>query len=170
MNGMQFRTDGRGVTPVVGIILMISITVLLAATVGAFVMGMDDEGVQQQAPMVAVQFDYHSGASDVLKIVHDTGGSLDEDQTYVGVKDARCSSTGTDPDGQYQASADFGQAQPLGAGMTLTVDGDLPTASSDPCPSGDLDLSKATVTVVWRAADGTQSSTVATWHGPDASY
>lgn len=159
-------------TPVVGIVLLISITILLAATVGAFVMGLDDEGVQQTAPTVAMQFDYEAadatGENDTLSIIHDTGGGLDPDQTYVTVNDATCAVAGDDPNGQYQAKDDFGEHQRIGAGMSMRVAPSLPGATL--CSSGDLRLEGATVKVVWRAADGTASNTVATWHGPDASH
>ena len=43
MIGSYFRTDNsrRGVSPVIGTILMVSITVILAAVIGTFVFGMD---------------------------------------------------------------------------------------------------------------------------------
>jgi flagellin-like protein len=172
MHVRHLRNESRGLTPVVGIILMISITVLLAATVGAFVMGLEDEGVQQTAPTVAIQFDYDAAdggsGSDSLNIIHDTGGGLDPAQTYVTVNDARCDGGGDDPNGQYEAKDDFGEHQRIGAGMSMRVSSSLPAATL--CSSGDLRLEQATVHVVWRAVDGTASNTMATWYGPDASY
>ena len=174
MNGRQFTTDEAGVTPVIGIILLISITVLLAATVGAFVMGMEDDAVQDSAPTVAMEFDYQgadsSGEDDVLRIIHDAGGELNNAQTYVVVRDATCTDTSEGPNGRYNAAADFGEPQNLAAGMSMSLESTLPTASDQPCPTSKLRLDKATVRVVWMDADGRNSHTVATWYGPDASY
>ncbi len=166
MTHRHLGDDTAGVTPVIGIILMISITVLLAATVGAFVMGLDDEAEQNSAPTVAIEFDYSAGTSDELQVMHNTGHGLDPDQTYVVLSDAKCSS-GADPNGRYEARTDFGETQEIAAGMSLTVStSDL----SNICSGSDLDLSQATVRVVWTAAEGTNSHTLSTWHGPAASY
>jgi len=40
--------DDRGVSPVIGVILMVAITVILAAVIGTFVLGLGDS--LQQAP------------------------------------------------------------------------------------------------------------------------
>lgn len=172
MTEVHFRKDDRGVTPVVGIILMISITVLLAATVGAFVMGMEEDTVESTAPTVAMQFNYEqaetSSESDTLTIIHDTGAGLASAQTYVTVRDATCTG-GDDPNGQYQAKNDFGELQRIGAGMTLRLETNLDGGESL-CDPGQLRLEKATVHVIWQAGDGTNSHTLSTWHGPEASF
>lgn len=171
MKDHALRNDSRGVTPVVGIILLISITVLLAATVGAFVMGLEED-VQQSAPTVAMQFDYDAAdgtGSDTLKIIHDTGGGLAPAQTYVKVQDADCVGSSDNPNGEYQATDDFGEHQEIAAGMSMQLDASLPGGTTL-CSGGQLELETATVKVVWRASAGTNSHTMATWHGPDASY
>jgi len=38
---MRYGIDKRGVSPVIGTILMVTITVILAAVIGTFVFGMD---------------------------------------------------------------------------------------------------------------------------------
>jgi FlaG/FlaF family flagellin (archaellin) len=158
-------------TPVAGILLSVCITFLLAGTSAAFVMGMDSEGVQQSAPTVKVDFDYTAGdatgVDDGLDIVHNAGGHLDPDRTFVDVKGATCTGAST-PNGRYNAMEDFGLHQDIAAGMTLALDGDIPaaTGSDDPCPSGTLRLDGATVSVVWRSPDGTRSHSVGTWTAP----
>ncbi|MDX1747991.1 MAG: type IV pilin N-terminal domain-containing protein, partial [Halobacteriales archaeon] len=42
MNIKQLFTDDDAVSPVIGVILMVAITVILAAVIGAFVLGIGD--------------------------------------------------------------------------------------------------------------------------------
>ncbi|MYL69176.1 type IV pilin [Halorubrum distributum] len=41
--GNLFNKDDRGVSPVIGVILMVAITVILAAVIGTFVLGLGDQ-------------------------------------------------------------------------------------------------------------------------------
>jgi flagellin-like protein len=41
--GNLFNKDERGVSPVIGVILMVAITVILAAVIGTFVLGLGDQ-------------------------------------------------------------------------------------------------------------------------------
>jgi flagellin-like protein len=50
-----YREDERAVSPVIGVILMVAITVILAAVIGAFVIGIG--GQQSTAPDTNVEFD-----------------------------------------------------------------------------------------------------------------
>jgi len=64
--------DDRGVSPVIGVILMVAITVILAAVIGTFVLGLGDS--LQQAPQA--QLDATSGAADTVNISHSGGDPL----------------------------------------------------------------------------------------------
>ncbi|WP_207592133.1 type IV pilin [Halomontanus rarus] len=71
--------DERAVSPVIGVILMVAITVILAAVIAAFVL---DLGQSQSASAAAgVTFEEHSGGVDVTLIsadrVDETGSSLE---------------------------------------------------------------------------------------------
>jgi len=48
--------DERGVSPVIGVILMVAITVILAAVIGTFVLGLGDQ-VSQTAPQATIGVD-----------------------------------------------------------------------------------------------------------------
>jgi len=72
---MDFKNlfdDDRAVSPVIGVILMVAITVILAAVIGSFVLGLGNS-VQQTAPNANFQFDYNNTAMDVTA-TH-TGGA-----------------------------------------------------------------------------------------------
>ena len=161
MDGNGIRADDSGVSPVIGIVLMVAITVLLAATVAAFVFGFGDSARDAETPTVALGFDYEAGGAghDALVITHQSGTSVDVDYLYVQVDDARCSGSATPPDGRYSVADDFGLSGNLVAGMTVTVDETSPVPA---CSGGRLDLSGATVRVVWQSPSGT-STTLQTW-------
>jgi flagellin-like protein len=67
-------TDDSAVSPVIGVILMVAITVILAAVIGSFVLNLGGS-LQQSAPQASFDFDYNS--SDVV-ITHETGDTIDD--------------------------------------------------------------------------------------------
>jgi flagellin-like protein len=62
-------TDERAVSPVIGVILMVAITVILAAVIGSFVLGIG--GDIEAAPQASLQFDAQND-----DIIHNGGDSL----------------------------------------------------------------------------------------------
>ena len=67
--------DDRGVSPVIGVILMVAITVILAAVIGTFVLGLGDS--LQQAPQA--QLDAEAGGdvdNPTLELSHNGGDTL----------------------------------------------------------------------------------------------
>ncbi len=71
----MFRKDEEAVSPVIGVILMVAITVILAAVIAAFVFGLG--GQQTNAPtasIVAANYPDTSGAD--MKIQHKGGDML----------------------------------------------------------------------------------------------
>ena len=70
-----FKKNAEAVSPVIGIILMVAITVILAAVIAAFVYGMN--GNSQNTPVVAIAIlnNPDTPAAD-LKIVHKGGDKL----------------------------------------------------------------------------------------------
>jgi flagellin-like protein len=78
---MQFSKlfdDDRAVSPVIGVILMVAITVILAAVIGTFVLGLGDQ-VQNNTPRASFGFDVgssnDSGAYNVT-ITHESGDTI----------------------------------------------------------------------------------------------
>jgi len=76
--------DERAVSPVIGVILMVAITVILAAVIGTFVLGLGDQ-VQSTTPQASFGFDQgaespESGISEVteLTVTHETGDSISD--------------------------------------------------------------------------------------------
>ncbi|GAA0463637.1 type IV pilin N-terminal domain-containing protein [Halococcus dombrowskii] len=55
----QFVADKRGVSPVIGVVLMVAVVVILAAVIGAFVLGLG--GNQDTTPQASFSYDSASG-------------------------------------------------------------------------------------------------------------
>ena len=78
-----FTTDERAVSPVVGVALLIAIAVILAAVIGAVVLGLGTGGVD--TPTAQLQLDHDDDGN--LTLVHNGGEPLDENDIVVVVDD-----------------------------------------------------------------------------------
>ena len=74
MNFKNLFTEERAVSPVIGVILMVAITVILAAVIGTFVLGLGDQ-VSETAPQAQFTFEFES-ANDNLTATHDGGDPI----------------------------------------------------------------------------------------------
>ena len=70
---MKLRQNEEAVSPVIGVILMVAITVILAAVIAAFVFGM---GPPKQAPVASLRLTSADAATDMLKIEHQGGADI----------------------------------------------------------------------------------------------
>lgn len=68
--------DRRGVTAVVGVVLMVGLTVLLASVVGTMTFAMAETELEEPAPTVGVSFEYDADAGTVT-VVHEEGPPLE---------------------------------------------------------------------------------------------
>ena len=68
---MKFRQNEEAVSPVIGVILMVAITVILAAVIAAFVFGM---GTPKQAPQASITIVSASAASGGNITLNHAGG------------------------------------------------------------------------------------------------
>jgi len=81
-----FKSDDRAVSPVIGVILMVAITVILAAVIGTFVLGLGDSlGDNQPTAQLALDFDTDS---DELTIEHNGGDRIESGTLEVIVTNA----------------------------------------------------------------------------------
>jgi flagellin-like protein len=154
----ELLNDDRAVSPVIGVILMVAITVILAAVIGTFVLGLGDQ-ISETTPQASFSFDYDrdDDGNDSLIIAHNGGDTLNANEVNVTVTGA----SGDDGDSPYQWNGDtLDGGDQVSAGSSV----DLVTIAD----GSDLDLSEATVRVVWQAAEGDSSAQLGTWNGPDA--
>jgi flagellin-like protein len=70
----QLLTEDRAVSPVIGVILMVAITVILAAVIGTFVLGLGQN--VQSTPQASFSFDFDS-STDNLTVTHNGGDRLE---------------------------------------------------------------------------------------------
>ncbi|MUV58386.1 type IV pilin [Halogeometricum sp. CBA1124] len=79
----QLFTDDSAVSPVIGVILMVAITVILAAVIGTFVLNLGGS-VSQTTPQASFGFDYASDGQSFL-VTHETGDTIDLTSATVNV-------------------------------------------------------------------------------------
>jgi flagellin-like protein len=67
--------DSRAVSPVIGVILMVAITVILAAVIGTFVLGLGDN--IDSAPQASIDFEAGDiGGTNVANVTHRGGDNI----------------------------------------------------------------------------------------------
>ena len=166
---MQFKqllADDDAVSPVIGVILMVAITVILAAVIGTFVLGLGEQ-VQSNSPNAQFTFEFDedgdptaapaqcspwdsgtdgasgTDANGILTVTHESGPSIDA---------ARLSMSGNQSDDPSWTDCDADGADPVGAGDDATL-----SAPTD-----------GTLRVVWTAEGGGNSDALRKWDGPNA--
>lgn len=105
---MQFRKNDEAVSPVIGVILMVAITVILAAVIAAFVFGM---GTPTKAPQVQLKFTASnvSAGNDILKISHDGGDPLVLKDEKITIRNAVTDAIVSGIDGWFVTGTTAGQ-------------------------------------------------------------
>ena len=159
MNVKQLFTDDEAVSPVIGVILMVAITVILAAVIGTFVLGLGDQ-VQSTAPQASFNFDFSQGTgTDELTVTHDGGDAI---------RDAQLTTVSSGNSTSLSAPWDGGSVS--GGSATNSVSGSDVTAGDNQVVSTSTDdaLRGATVRVTWSSESGDNTATLGKWNGPNA--
>ncbi len=152
----ELLTDDDAVSPVIGVILMVAITVILAAVIAAFVLGLGD--TSNPAPQVSFDYDQNANTSGnqgfnntdstagQLEITVSSGDRVDSNRlTFEGDGLARSGRSWSDT---INISSTV-----LGAGSSTTIG----------INSTDFELD-----VVFTSEGGQDSSIISTRTGPDA--
>lgn len=143
MNIKTLVADDDAVSPVIGVILMVAVTVILAAVIGAFVLGIGSQVTGEGAPSISLEFAFDDGGdgfgsgdgNDQITITH---GGGDEAQ-----KDTLSLSIGT-------ASLDSCLSISGSSGYTA---GETITYTDSGCSGSDV-ASGDTIRVVWTNPNG----------------
>ena len=150
----ELFADDDAVSPVIGVILMVAITVILAAVIGTFVLGL---GSQVQGTAPSAQFTFSEDSNGNLTITHDGGQPVDVNNLNVtgGDLDTNDTSTTTGPTGQYSCQHDsWGEdnwetsTSELGAGDSCTI------------PSSNI-TSDEEIRITWESDSGDSTSVLA---------
>jgi len=155
----QMLQDEGAVSPVIGVILMVAVTVVLGAVIGAFVFGIGDK-LSEPAPNAQLNFDYDADGNS-LDIVHDGGDSITPDNTgSLAVSGSDIARDGSNlnwaPSGSTASNNNNGYV--LDSGVSLTSGDDIVTVAS--VDSGH------TVDLQWVSNGGDQSTTLGEFEAP----
>jgi flagellin-like protein len=85
--------DSRAVSPVIGVILMVAITVILAAVIGTFVLGLGDS--VESAPQASFNFDYDD-SNEKVTLRHRGGDTVNTNTTELRLNGTAVESAQTD--------------------------------------------------------------------------
>ncbi|MFD1588807.1 type IV pilin [Halorientalis brevis] len=178
---MQVREllhDDDAVSPVIGVILMVAITVILAAVIASFVLGLG--GSTNKTPQAKFSWDYNSWEDDSygnLTVTHDGGATIKASELVVRGQSINSSgkSLGTGsgdifPAASVVESADtkWSTATSNGAATTSSEKGgDSAVVSGDYMKvwvNNDYDIR-----LVYESSEGDNSATLASDTGPKTS-
>ncbi|WP_277556098.1 type IV pilin N-terminal domain-containing protein [Halobaculum limi] len=137
------NSDDRAVSPVIGVILMVAVTVILAAVVGSMALGLGGS-LQQIAPNANFQFEYTADGPD----------NYDVTATHMG--------------GDVITAQETSSLSLIAVGVATPEEFNLSVSSVSAGNSVTLeDVSNNTVVrVVWTSADGGSSQTLASGRTP----
>ncbi|WP_136600819.1 type IV pilin [Salinigranum halophilum] len=160
MNFKQLFTEDRAVSPVIGVILMVAITVILAAVIGTFVLGLGDQ-VSESAPQAQFTFDFDG--ADKINITHDGGDAIEADDLNVtsGVAvglDGNSDGTYNSSDGTSgivsgETSVNLVDSQAFSSGDTISAGTTIRVATSG-------SFSGETLRVVWSSPNSDKTATI----------
>ncbi len=148
----QLFADDDAVSPVIGVILMVAITVILAAVIATFVLGLGDQ-VSSTTPQASFSFEWNgeAGSTAPLKVTHDGGETIQAQNLYIrGSPGSGGASLGQSWD-NYPPN--IGATSDVQAGMSIEI--------ADVGSDGEA-------RIVWQSTAGDSSSTMKEWTGPTA--
>jgi len=136
------RAADEAVSPVIGVILMVAITVILAAVIATFALGMGDL-IGETTPQVTFTTHYDESTQN-LTITHASGSAIPADEVTI------VEPGGTEVD-WTDRSPTVASGEDVSAGDRAELSG---IAESD------------TVRVIWTAPDTETTDTLLVWSGP----
>ena len=128
--------DDRGVSPVIGVILMVALTVILATVLGTVVLDFAG-GVAEQPPQAAFDYEFDT-AEDNVTITHISGDRIDNTSLRVQINGERVLGDG-----------DSGWDDDISAGDSVIING-----SESGAGSGD------TVRIIWQNPSSSSANTL----------
>ncbi|ELZ75814.1 hypothetical protein C454_19199 [Haloferax gibbonsii ATCC 33959] len=146
-------TESRAVSPVIGVILMVAITVILAAVIGTFVLGLGDQ-VGDTAPQASFAFDYDNDGGTVneaqVTITHESGSAIDAARLKVTVDGTEVDTADSGDAFEFRPAATDGFSGTVSAGTSVTIE---KTADNS-------DWAGEVIRVVWTSESGSNSATL----------
>ncbi|WP_058997184.1 type IV pilin [Haloarcula sp. CBA1127] len=159
MDIKQLIHDDDAVSPVIGVILMVAITVILAAVIASFVLGLGDQA-QQATPQASFSWDYDQSAAPygTLTVTHDGGDTISGQEMYI--RGSGITSDGDTPSTSEQLTdSNSGNTWGTAASTSEITAGNQLTIAVE----NNYDLR-----VVYETQEGDSSATLAQDSGPEA--
>lgn len=160
---MQFKElfdDDRAVSPVIGVILMVAITVILAAVIGTFVLGLGDQ-IQSTTPQASFGFDSADSATNVT-ITHEIGKSIPASNIKISATS------------NFNATGNTSASATDNFNFTSYSWADFPSASTDVSAGSSVTVTSTTggfggetIRVIYSSPDSDSSSTLGKFEVPE---
>jgi len=175
----QLLHDDDAVSPVIGVILMVAITVILAAVIASFVLGLGNQ-TSQGAPTTTIGMDYEqtddTNEAGFVKVSHNGGDTVAYKELYLrGSGYENDWSSGVLDEGDYNPSnpSDITAGNDRFIGESNTQWPAVAGSGSDSAVvSGDFVYAGVSsdyeISVVYQSQEGDTSSTLNEQSGPDA--
>jgi flagellin-like protein len=151
-----FADDGA-VSPVIGVILMVAITVILAAVIGTFVLGLG-QSVQKTAPQASFSVDLNDTKQGAT-ITHDGGDAVSNTELYV----VSSISFGSADNGSFLVTDKDTWKHVAGDGSTK----DVTAGSSVTIGNTSTGFGGETIRVVWQSSESEKSQTLRKFEAPE---
>jgi len=151
----ELLTDERAVSPVIGVILMVAITVILAAVIGTFVLGLGSS-VGNQAPQASFGYSYgtyNNSTNTYPSVTISDQGGAKIDSGNITIKVTKGS-----PKLNSSNSVTWSTSTPITAGSSKVAI--IPNASAS--------WSGQTVSIIWKSSDGSKSSIISQSTAPNS--
>jgi len=166
----ELFTDDDAVSPVIGVILMVAITVILAAVIASFVLGLGDSADNVQ-PNSSFDFEFDS-SNTVVEVTLTDGDAVEYQELFIRGQEIDYSTSGPSS-GPSTAWHNLYSGSSSPAWDGIAVDETSPPSGTDKASSGkgiivDVNNDAYTVEVIWENFDGDDSATLATDEGPGA--
>jgi len=142
-------TEDRAVSPVIGVILMVAITVILAAVIGTFVLGLGQN--VQSTPSASFDFDFDTSGTANVNVTHNGGDTLEQGDNTQTV--------------ELSSTANSSNAKWLGPSGSGYQDTDALTAG-DTYDNWEYGGGGATVRIIWTGANNESSATLGQQDAP----
>lgn len=160
MNFKDLFGDDRAVSPVIGVILMVAITVILAAVIGTFVLGLGDQ-VQNTTPRASFGFDTTDNKQRITA-THESGESVSADNLYVKSTANFSYSADTTANATSEVWSTVASSGDVGAGSSATIEfGEWNDSANDGTFAGE------TVRVTYQDPNSDSTATLGKFEVPE---
>lgn len=151
--------DERAVSPVIGVILMVAITVILAAVLGTLALGL---GEQKPSEAPQASFDYElSNGDQNLTITHEGGDAINSGRIEVHASVAIDDATGDGQPTDTKTITWDELAETTGSSYDITAGNSTEIGTAD----ANTDFRDETVRIVWHAPDSPETATISKFEG-----